>query len=301
MFEATPLEAMILDDVKTRTGLEFRLLAGIPTRGNKAVADAVLPVLAEWPGKLTNHDNYRRGIYHCFLTPHAYPFLDRIVSWWTTEQHELNLAWLTQTLALILRCSDAERIWKLCRELPRRQFHYMLLSKLATCPEVEHEVKEALIRGLETEKLEAGNLSYIAQVNDPRIRRWFEGQLDAPDRNIRLVAKRVVAKGKKWPKGVEYSAQSPDRNKEMFSTEVGLEDLRQLFAQLAKGFGLKAPAAIKTGVFLASAELNRWIIVHTSSAAGVSPDLWFRLEDVDTVEVVLTKRVLAASTWTLHQ
>ena len=41
MFEATPLEAMILDDVKTRTGLEFRLLAGIPTRGNKAVADAV--------------------------------------------------------------------------------------------------------------------------------------------------------------------------------------------------------------------------------------------------------------------
>jgi len=177
----------------------------------------------------------------------------------------------------------------------------MLLSKLATCPEVEHEVKEALIRGLETEKLEAGNLSYIAQVNDPRIRRWFEGQLDAPDRNIRLVAKRVVAKGKKWPKGVEYSAQSPDRNKEMFSTEVGLEDLRQLFAQLAKGFGLKAPAAIKTGVFLASAELNRWIIVHTSSAAGVSPDLWFRLEDVDTVEVVLTKRVLAASTWTLHQ
>ncbi len=300
MFEATPLEAIILEDVKQSTGLVFRRLGGIPTR-EKAVADAVLPILAEWPSKLTDHDNYRGGIYHRFHTPHAYPFLDRIVSWWTTEQHQLNLAWLTQTLALILRCSDAERIWKLCEQLPRRQFHYMLLSKLATCPEVEQEVKDALIHGLQTEKLEAGNLSYIGQVNDPRIRRWFEGQVGSPDPNIRLVAKRVVAKSKKWPKGVEYAGQPPDRSEEMFSTEVGLEDLRQLFAQLTKGFGLKIPAAIMTGMFLASAELNRWIIVHTSKSAAQSMDLWFRLEDVDTVEVVLTKRALAESTRTTRQ
>lgn len=300
MFEATPIEAIILEDVKQRTGLEFRLLAGIPTRGNKAVADMVLPILAEWPGKLTNHETDRADVYRCFHTPHAYPFLDHIVSWWTTEQHKLNLAWLTQTLALLVRRSDAERIWKLCGELPRRPFHYMLLSKLATCPEVEHQVKDVLVQGLETEKLEAGNLSYIGQVNDPRIRRWFEGQVGSPDANIRLVAKRVVAKSKKWPKGAEYSGQPPDRSEELFSTEVGLEDLRQLLAQLAKRFGFIVPAAIKTGVFLASAELNRWMIVHASNAAGFSPDLWFRLEDMDTVEVVLTKGVQAGSIQT-HQ
>jgi len=295
MFEATPIEAVILEDVKQKTELEFRLLAGIPTRGNKAVADVVLPVLAEWPGKLANHDNERAGIYHCFHTLHAYRFLDQIVSWWTTEQHKLNLAWLTQVVALIVRCSDAERIWRLCGELPRRPFHYMLLSKLATCPEVEHDVKDALMQGLVTERLEAGNLSYIGQVSDPRIRRWFEGQVDSPDPNIRLVAKRVVAKTKKWPKGAAYAGQPPDRSEELFSTEVGLEGLRQLLPQLAKGFGFTVPAAVKTGVFLASVELNRWIIVHTSNAAGFSPHLWFRLEDVDTVELVLTKRAPAES------
>ena len=296
MFKATPLEATILEDVKLRSGLEFKLLAGIPTRGNMAVANVVLPILADWPAKLTDHDNYRGAIYHLFLTPHAYPFLDHLLSWWTSEPHHLNLGLLTQTLVLIMRCSDSERIWKLCKELPRRQFHYMLLSKLATCAEVERDVKDALIQGLQTEKLEAGNLSYIAQVNDPRIRRWFEGQLDSPDPNIRLVAKRVVAKSKKWPKGVEYAGHPPDRSEEMFSTEVGLEDLRQLFAQLAKGFGLKVPVAIKTGMFLASAELNRWIIVHASNAAGHPADLWFRLEDIDTVEVVLSPQAGEAAT-----
>ncbi len=246
MFEATPIEAIILEDVKQKTGLVFRRLGGIPTL-EKAVADAVLPILTEWPSKLTDRDNYRGGVYHRFLTPHAYPFLDQIVSWWTSEQQEINLGLLTQTLALIVRCSDAERIWKLCGELPRRQFHYMLLSKLATCPEVGHEVKDALIVGLETEKLEAGNLSYIAQVNDPRIRRWFEGQVDSPDPNIRLVAKRVAAKSKKWPKGAEYAGQPPDRSEEIFSTEVGLEDLRHLFARLAKGIRPQSPRSDQDG------------------------------------------------------
>jgi len=217
------------------------------------------------------------------------------------EQDKLNLSLLTQTLALILRCEDAKRIWTLCGELRRRQFHYMLLAKLATCPEVEQEVKDALIHGLQTEALEAGNLSYIGKVNDPRIRRWFEGQVASPDANIRLVAKRVVAKGEKWPKGVEYAGQPPDRSGEMFSTEISLEDLPRLIAQLTKDVGLKVPAAIKAGSFLASAELDRWIIVHTSKFAGQSVDLWFRLEDVDTVEVFVSKPVTARSTQTAPQ
>jgi hypothetical protein len=292
--DTTPLEQTILDDIRRRTGFSFRKLGGIDTRV-KEVAHAVFPVLKDWLA-VVKEDNYRRALFACFHTPEAYGYLDNLLCWWENESDKQSLSLLTQAIALLVKSQDADRVWNLCQRLPKRPHYHLLLSKLAAFPTVESELKDALVLDLNNEDLSAADLSYIARVNDPRINRWFAGQVDSPDSYIRKIAKSVVAKGRKWPKGVEYAAQAPDRTEDVFSTEVDLENLGQLLARLAKDFGLKIPTTIKRGMFLSSAELNRWIVVHASSAAGPSVDFWFRLEDVDTVEVVLSKQAMERAT-----
>src|SRR5450631_3295121 len=99
MIPATSIERQILDDIENRTGLVFKRMGGIDTR-DKAIADVVLPVLADWPDKLDDVP-HRRGIYSHFNTPHAYPYMGRIISWWVTERDARALGFLTQALALL--------------------------------------------------------------------------------------------------------------------------------------------------------------------------------------------------------
>ena len=144
MLECTPLEKIILADIQDRTGLSFRKLGGIDTR-DAYIAMAVLPILAEWVAKVDDR-SHRCGIYHRFHTPHASPYVEQLISWWTNESDELSLSFLTQNLALVVECADAQRVWKLCQVLPPRPCHYMLLSKLARCSAVAPEAKDALVR-----------------------------------------------------------------------------------------------------------------------------------------------------------
>src|ERR1700693_3873398 len=93
------VKGIILDDVEEKTGLTFKKLAGIDTR-DKSIAATVLPVLAGWVEKLDDRA-YRHAIYALFHTPHAYPYLAKLILWWTTEKDDLALSSLTQDLARI--------------------------------------------------------------------------------------------------------------------------------------------------------------------------------------------------------
>ncbi len=292
-FQTTALEQSILAEVRARTGLSFRKIAGIDTR-DPGIAQAVLPVIKDLLGRVGGND--RRDLFARFHTPEAYAYLDDVLSWWTNEQDEQSLSGLSQVLTLLVKDRDAVRVWRLCQELPKRPFHYMLLSKLATLPSVEREVKETLVQDLNAGAFGANELFFVARVHDPRIQRWFEGQRESPDPKIRQIAKRVAAKGSKWPKEVEYASTLPDRRMELYSVEGDLEELKELLAPFAKTFQVKIPVAIKAGSFLASAEVDRWIIAHIADAAGNPFALWFRLEDIDTVEIVLLKRAVELAT-----
>jgi hypothetical protein len=137
--------------------------------------------------------------------------------------------------------------------------------------------------------LTVGDLQYISEVNDPRIRKWLEGQVDSPNRDLRTLARRVLARGQRLPKGVEFAAREPDRAGELFSTEVDIWEVRALLARLAKQHALKIPNTVRGARFLSSLDVDRWVSAPIESNTGEPYRVWFRLEDVDTVEVVLTK------------
>lgn len=286
MFKAKPWETSILNDITRKTGLTFRLVGGIDTR-DKAVAPLVLPVLADWVARLDDV-SHRWTIYSRFHTPYARPYLEKVIYWWTSEEDRLALGTLTQVLALIVKCSDAKQVWELCQKLPPRPGHYLLVSKLGNCPEVEREVKEVLVQALKTETLEPSELSYISQIDDARMHQWFEGKVNSPNRYVRLVARRAVARSKRLPRGMEYSPQAPERTREMFSAEDDVHAVRPMLHVLVKEFGLTIPAPIASGRFLASVPLDSWVAARRLlTVEGAAVSLWFRLEDMDTVEIVL--------------
>ena len=75
----TPLETLILEHIKAKTGLRFTRLGSMET-SDKRIADAVLPVLIGWVDKLDDN-NHRHAFYSRFFSLQAYNYLDVIISW----------------------------------------------------------------------------------------------------------------------------------------------------------------------------------------------------------------------------
>lgn len=287
MDKGLALAKEILTDIKARTGLSFAVLGGgIPTR-DKEVARAVLPVLVPWVDTV-DVPNIRLGIYFCFRTPHAYPFIDKLIDWWEKETDFLCLNMLGVILSKVLKEREAERVWRSCRQDEHRRRDFMLLAKLATFPSVAAEVKEELVHSLD-ESQPIGNLEVISKVDDPRIREWFISRVHSTNTDLRNVARRVIARGKKLPREVQLPVAPPDRSAEIYSTEIDLEELGATLKQFERELGVRIPRGLQSIGFLASLEVDRWIMVPTRSNAEEPLEIWLRLEDIDTVEVVLTR------------
>jgi hypothetical protein len=127
-------------------------------------------------------------------------------------------------------------------------------------------------------------------VKDPRIAALVTKLVDSPDKYVRQVAKRFVARGKKLPEWIQYTTSQPARQAELFSTEVDLDDLPNLVRELDRRFLLKLPPAVKQlRSVLARAQTDRWLVVNTTDRDESPVQLWIRLEDIDTIEVVLTR------------
>lgn len=285
-FAVTPLEQAILDDIRAKTGVSCFRLGGIDTR-EESIAQVTLPVLRDWI-PLVNEAKYRAAIYHRFFTPHAYSYLDDLITWWSQEDYSIGLSILTQTLAMLARSTDGERLWKLCQQLPPRPEHYYLLAKMATFSSVKREVRDELVAALERSCLPVSDLTAIARVDDPRIRLWFEGKTEDSNKYLRQLAQRVVQRGQRMPSGVGQAGTVPDRTQQMWSTEVDLDQVGPVLAGIAKELGLTLPVKLRQAKFLESAELDQWLVSNVRTKKGTPLLLWFRLEDVDTVELLLT-------------
>src|SRR6266446_5646628 len=98
----------ILGDIHSRTGLSYRYME-FDTK-DEAVAERVLPILADWVGRLAD-PNLRLAIFDKFGTPHARPFFSDLVDWWEREDNGINIDMLTGILAKLVHTTDAERLW----------------------------------------------------------------------------------------------------------------------------------------------------------------------------------------------
>lgn len=283
----SPLESEIVNDVFSKTGIKRARIEGFPT-SELTIAEAVLPILAEWVPRL--HDRrYRVAIYSRFCTPHANRFLSLIVDWIRNEEHPMAVEILNGALEEAVQPSDAEWIMKVMATLPRSPNYYFLLAKLTTFSQTAADAKEKIVRELGNPKFGFAEWKAFSTVDDPRVFAWFEGQLNSPNTRIRALARRVVDRGKRLPSGVEYIETEPDRIEELFSAEVDLDEAGDLLKKLAADFRLVLPISISDGRFLSRLLLDRWTATVVKTRSGQSARIYFRLEEVDVVEIVLSR------------
>jgi hypothetical protein len=148
-------------------------------------------------------------------------------------------------------------------------------------------VKDWLADELKSGKLRYPELLLISEVEDPRLSAWFSEKGNDPDKRIAALARRVINKSKKLPKGLVNARFQPDRAKELYSTEVDSDQVELTLKELSKRFDLKIPAQILKGHFVSRLRMDSWVVAEVVSRSGEPKQLWFRLEDVTTVEIVL--------------
>jgi len=286
--QADDKEQQILADIQLRSGLSYRRIGGIDTR-DKATAETVLPILAEWVPMMPPR-GLRHEIYNRFITVHANRYMRSLVEWAKHEPYSLAVDSLIQAVACAAKPADAEWVWKATHELPKSPFHYFLLAKLARFPAVASEVKDELVEALGSPGLHLYEIQSIGEVDDPRIWKWFESRVDTPDRRVRALARKVVEKGRQLPRGIVYAPAPPDRRGELFSTEVDIHQTTGVLKTLAKDLRLKIPAPVRSADFLSRLEPDHWAVARVQTEQGEPASVWFRLEDFDTVEIVVASR-----------
>ncbi|MFN7172997.1 MAG: hypothetical protein ACK4P3_09480 [Fimbriimonadaceae bacterium] len=283
-----PGEAEILEDIKNRTGVNVPSISFL-NRLDKVRAAVLLPIIKEWIARC-EHFPLRTFLYRCFGTPHAREYLDDLLAWHEIEPLGRSLSEINQALALIVTDENAKKVWEAMKRRPPTPEHYVLLAKLAKLPSTEVEVREHLVKSLyENPRLETHDLRYLSSVDDRRITDWFETKIDSPNAELRILAKRIVARRKKQPPDLRESLSAPNRSKELFSTEVDIDDLKGLLPRLSMQFGLRLNSSITSGNFAYGASLDTWLVTVTLSERGEALALWFRLEDEQTIEIVLTE------------
>ena len=97
------------------------------------------------------------------------------------------------------------------------------------------------------------------------------------------------------PKDVTLAPNSPDRKAELYSAEVDLKDLGSLLKQVAAELRVSIPASLRRAAFLSSLDTDRWVVANIRSQTGDVLQLWYRMEDLDAVEVVVTKEAGTSS------
>jgi len=277
----------VLDKIEKETGLSG--YSQFETE-DKDIAAAVLPVLVEC-ARVVDNPNTRRTIYLHFLTPHASPFVGHLLEWLQKQESELSVEILTQALAIAVTTSDdADKVWALYQgRNDRAPSDYALFARLSEFMNVGDEVKNRLLKDLQQRKLSIGQLEDISKVDDTRIRDWFKAQMFSEDRNVRNLARRVARRGTPLPKGFRFQETEPDRTNEVFSAVVDIDDLKVLLKQLSEETPFEFPKNLRSVEFVSRLDRDRWIVTQTTTKAGDRLSIWLRLEDLDTVEVALTK------------
>ncbi len=282
---ATVHETRVLKAIYDKTGLYFGRIGGIKT-DDPVIAERVLPILAEWH-HLMPDSGHKCDISSRFGNPSGRAYLEQVLQWWKAEEEEPFKGFLTQTVAHLTDVTTANRVWQAYGEVPRDAFSVFILRKLAGVHSTSQAARDEAFKMLLDGPPGFGPLEIISRIKDTRIKRWFYAHADDPNPGVKQLATRVIKRGKPLPLRIETSEEGPDRSVELFSAEGNLRDIEEYFQMAERNGNFKIPSWVRKLDFLDQVERDEWIFTDIHQK-GKAFRLWFRLEDLDIIEFVLS-------------
>jgi hypothetical protein len=281
------LTKLIVADIEQRTGIVLpNLSMAIVAVEDPERAARIYPILKEWLQKPLTRD-VRLGIQDVFVSENASPYLHDMLDWMRAEPPHLFKGHIRTLVSRVMQPSQYEMVWRAVVEDGPHGDDYELLPKLAKCSAIRAEVIERILKDLESGQLNWWQLAQAAKVDDGRIRERILAKVDDPDAQIRRVARRLAAKQTALPNGFRRSATAPARQHELFSAEVDVGELGGVLKEMEVEFGVAVPKGCKSGRFTERMEVDEWVWIATDKPERQGLELWFRLEDIDVVEIVL--------------
>lgn len=268
-------EAEILASVAERSGLRYPNLASIGTR-EASVSRRVLPILSDWL-QTDLPANLRGALYVPFSTKEAVPYLDVLLECWSREPQDLNFGLLSQTIEQIVTARTAERVWATAKVVRAVTGRGALLSRLAKFKTISDEVAGEVIQILDTRPAWANkaDLMKLARIRHPAVLQWLEAHPEFDTHTRPLTSGSTILKRGAFR-----------REHEVWSTEVDLVELPRILHEWQDRFAFRnrwEPGVLMNEVTQMPVDQWRYMLVEAQSPLV----LWFRLEDVDVVEIVL--------------
>lgn len=292
--QSPSVEIQLLADVRRRTGRAFGTLneIGVLVSHGKVSNDdlrVLLPILATWVDHIAE-PNWRGFVYQIVsMAGSPRGLFEDVVRWWKTETDQLSRNHLTIILACMLRDSDGERIWQLCKNEPPGTTRAPIWARLAKSPTVRGEVLDAIVSALRSGRFDYWELHEYVKLADPRIVVWFKQHENSENRALRELAKKAARKIPPPPEWLRPVDARPDRTAEVHSREADLSKLDSVLRSIGKKLGVAAPKLGKAKAFLSNAGESQWFMGNFGQVEDRSYLLWLRAEDTDIAEIVITQ------------
>jgi hypothetical protein len=278
--EALTLEKTILSDIASRTGLSFPKLGGIPTK-DKVTAKSVLPIISEWVPIVENR-NCRHALYALFNTSHSQPYLPRLIEWWADEEDELAAGSLSQTIARWMSDGDGKLIWNKMKERSWKAVDVFLIVRLAKIAGIREQVIRRLFEELHNRELSQGEVEILKRIGDPLL----SNRLQMIHSSELKVAKPSLPGRPRRSAALKPCSGGPDRSKELYSTEIDRCEIQAALEQIAERTSIEVDIDLRE---LAAVRRQAWSRADFGAKSSDRLLLWIRSEDLDVVEIVVTK------------
>ena len=284
------MEAQILNSIREETGYSFANLNHVDVR-EAEVSKKVLPVLVSWIER-GGDSGCRSALYRAVGTAPAdirHTLLDSMIQWWQTETDVIARSILSELIQLTMRAKDGRKVWEMCRSSYGPGISF-LLRRLANIPATREETLARISNDIRSGEFDPSDLDVYGEIHDSRLQMAIFAQISHPDQRIRAAAHRVRAKAHAIPPWIRPSPGQPDRNSEIYSSEVDLRKLDRELDCLSKRFSFPRRTFGMKKKFLSAASPEQWFVGEVGHSATVPLQLWLRAEDFDTVELVLAKK-----------
>jgi hypothetical protein len=285
------LENVILADIAQRTGHRFARLQGISVT-SEAEAELILPIAAEWIDRV-GLSHFRHALYSAFASQFGYQWFLQLLKWWTGETDPIAKSTLVTLILDLMRETDVPQIWKtMCVTDESYPFDCEVLSRMARTAQFGRLAKDAILRRLEDGRFIPGDLWSYAKLGDLRIQNWLIRNRNIEDPVARKVITKLLQASEALPKWLTSAKVGPPRASVLYATEVDIEHLDRELRRLGKEFHFTPPKFGRNKGFTTAADHSSWYMgLLKTKRADAPSSVWFRIEDLDVIEVVLTRSV----------
>lgn len=286
-FYSIPEWSQLSEVLEARSGVSGEWKQFRSVRSKKEASWAI-PLLLHW-ARETNHLGLRYTILKSLATRFTYPWIDELLRWLKSESDLVTQQLINERLIILIDDKSAYQIWLVIQTMPNCDGRAELVKKLYKMGPLRTEIAEWIVNLDRMGELDA-SMRRVAEEIGVLQKTPKDAWVNVLSSNRPAKTAEVLDKYDSSAENTSLSQMEPTiRIKEVWSGEIGLEDLPKTIEELEEKYNVE----VHVGRDLARLLKRRrdvGVLVKVSprsEGASSNMSLHIALEDVDTATLRL--------------